>query len=591
MNDQNGRTRLSVWVVVMLVCAVGFLGVAPGCGKPPSGKNSGDGGGATAYDPRTDPLVNPASMLEVMPEDRSMIDEDDTLKWHLNGSPNTLNPIFVSSMYDFTVVDVLFAGLFTFNAKMEWEVNEHVVESIEESADHTTFTVKMKPGLTWQDGEAFDAHDVVYTWKAILDENVPCHAQKPSVEPITECVAIDDLTVKFVQDEPLATSRWNLLFPVLPQHIFEKHQGEFPDLQTGEYYNGQQRNPVGNGPYKVVEWKENDRIVVERWDDYFGDKPAYKKIIFRIIPDSNVSLLSFEKQDVDTVQLTAQQFAEETSGAEFAKAGFKAWAPEWSFSYLGYNMDGSNPFFTDALVRRAMTHATNIDLMIEKITYNLYTQSTGNYHPDSWMYNPEIELLTYDLEKSAALLDEAGWMIDDDDGWRYKEIDGVKVKFDFTMLLPQGSSTGAKVAAIMQADLKKLGVQMQTRTMEWASFLKKVREHEFQAETAAWGTGTDPDTGRNLWMTDQYDGGRNYGGYSNARVDELFIEGQKEFDPAKRAAIYQEIHKLIYDDQPYTWLFYRPTLQAVNKRIKGVSFSPRGINNFNPGSLGWWSMK
>ncbi|MHC4995039.1 MAG: ABC transporter substrate-binding protein, partial [Planctomycetota bacterium] len=417
------------------------------------------------------------------------------------------------------------------------------------------------------------------------------HTQKPSVEPITECVALDDLTVKYVQAEPLATSRWNLLFPIIPKHIFEKHRAEQPDLKTGPYYNQQQRMPVGNGPYKIVEWKENDRIVVERWDDYFGEKPAFKRIIFRIIPDNNVSLLSFEKQDVDTVRLTSQQFAEETNDKEFSKVGFKAWAPEWTFSYIGYNMDGSNPFFNDVLVRKAMTHATNIQLMIEKITYNLYMQSTGNYHPDSWMYNPDVRLLEYDLDKAAALLDEAGWEVSDEDGWRYKTIDGQPVKFDFTMLVPQGSTAGEKVAAIMQADLKKIGVQMQTRTMEWAAFLEKVRGHEFQAETAAWGTGTDPDTGRNLWMTDQYETGRNYGGYSNARVDELFIAGQKEFDFAKRQAIYQEIHKLIYDDQPYTWLFYRPTLQAVNNRVRGVSFSPRGLNNFNPGFLGWWSMK
>jgi peptide/nickel transport system substrate-binding protein len=132
---------------------------------------------------------------------------------------------------------------------------------------------------------------------------------------------------------------------------------------------------------------------------------------------------------------------------------------------------------------------------------------------------------------------------------------------------------------------------MKTHTIEWSSFLEKVRKHEFQAQIAAWGTGTDPDQGWNLWRSDQYELGRNYVGYSNARVDELFELGRREFDLEKRSAIYQEIHKIIYTDQPYTWIYNAPILSAFNKRIRGVQFSPRGVYNFNPSFLGWWVKK
>jgi peptide/nickel transport system substrate-binding protein len=204
------------------------------------------------------------------------------------------------------------------------------------------------------------------------------------------------------------------------------------------------------------------------------------------------------------------------------------------------------------------------------------------------MYPSDVKLLDYDPARSAALLDEAGWRVDPNDGWRYKEINGQKVRFEFTLLMSQGSSTAPKVAAIFQEDLKRLGVEMRTREMEWAAFLEKVQKHEFQAETAGWGTGTDPDTGWNLWRTDQYESGRNYGGYSNPRIDELFEEGRKEFDFKKRAQIYQEIHWILYEDQPYTWLWYEPILAAFNKRIHGVQFSPRGVFNFNPSFAEWW---
>lgn len=577
----------SVFVLSMVIILSVLVGLG-GCRKPVPQ----DASDSQTYDPDSDPLVNPPSLFEPLPEDLSLVEKDETLYLQLEGSPNTLNPLFVSSGYEFTVVDTLFAGLFTFDKDMKWRLNDDIIESFEESEDHTTFVVKLKKGFTWQDGHPLTAHDVVYSWKKILDPDVPALAQKPSVEPIKECVALDDYTIKYVQPEPLATRYWNLLFPIIPKHIFEKGEKENPDLKTGDYYLKQARFPVGSGPYKIVEWKENDKIVIERWNGYKGKKPYFKRIVFRIIPDTNITLLSFEKEEIDCIRrLSAQQFARETDTPFFKKVGFKGRGVEWSFSYIGWNMDGSNPFFADKRVRTAMTHAFNIPKVLDKVFYNLATPCNGVYHPDSWMYNPDTQLLDYDLDKSRQLLDEAGWLVDPDDGWRYKEIDGQKVRFEFILTMSQGSVSAPKMAAIFQGDLKRIGVEMKTRTYEWATFLQKIRNHEFQAETAGWGTGTDPDAGWNLWRTDQYKVGRNYGGYSNARVDELFVLGRKEFDFEKRKKIYQEIGKILYEDQPYTWLYNSPILSAFNKRLHGIQFSPRGIFNFDPSFLEWWVKK
>ncbi|HPD46288.1 MAG TPA: ABC transporter substrate-binding protein [Anaerohalosphaeraceae bacterium] len=569
---------------IAAVLFVASLALA-GCRKPPAGPEAAD----VTYDPTTDPLVNPPVLFEPPPDDPALINTDETLFVQLDGNPNTLNPLFASSQYEGIVQGVLYTGPFSFDKDMNWMVNTEVVESFEESEDHTTFILRIKPGLTWHDGHPFTADDIVFSWRQILDPAVPCGTQKPSVEPITECVALDPLTVKYVQPEPLATRLWNLHFPIIPKHIYEKDKQNNPDLRSGDYYVLQSRNPVGSGPYRLVEWKENDKIVVERWDGYKGRKPYFKRIIFRIIPDSNMSLLAFQKGQVHVIEnLSAQQFARETNTRTFADVGYKAWGTQWLFGYIGWNMDGSNPFFTDVRVRRAMTHALNIPRILDKIYYNLASPCYGVYHPDSWMANPDIKLLPYDLEKAAALLDEAGWTVNPNDGWRYKNIDGAKVRLEFTLLTPQGSPTAPQIAAILQEDLKKLGVDMKTRTLEWSSFLKCVRQHEFQAQTAAWGTGTDPDTGWDLWRTEQYDIGRNYIGYSNPRVDELFAAGRREFDPEKRRLIYQEIHKILYDEQPYTWIYNRPILAAINKRIRGVQFSPRGIMSFDPGISNWW---
>jgi peptide/nickel transport system substrate-binding protein len=207
------------------------------------------------------------------------------------------------------------------------------------------------------------------------------------------------------------------------------------------------------------------------------------------------------------------------------------------------------------------------------------------------MYNPAIDIIDFNLDKASALLDEAGWRLSEDDGWRYKEIDGQPVKLEFDLTIPRESSTSPKIAAVFAQDLKKIGVSMKTQVLEWAAFQKKIRSHDFQAEIAGWGTGTDPDSGWNLWRTEEYENGRNYGGYSNAQVDKLFEQGRAEFDPEKRAMVYQEIQKVIYEDQPYIFLFNSQTLWAVHKRIRGVQFSPRGLFGFDPGDTAWWVSK
>ena len=185
---------------VILVAALSLSAV--NCRKPGTGSSTSS---SPTYDPRNDPLVNPPSLLEPPPEDISKINTDETLYITLGANPNTLNPLFVSSHYDFMVVNPLYTGLYTFGKDLIWRLNDEMVESFEESEDHTEFILKIKPGFKWHDGNPWTAHDIVYSWQQILDPQVPCQTQKPTTEPITECVALDDYTIKYVQPEPLAT--------------------------------------------------------------------------------------------------------------------------------------------------------------------------------------------------------------------------------------------------------------------------------------------------------------------------------------------------------------------------------------------------
>jgi peptide/nickel transport system substrate-binding protein len=562
--------------------ASGSTALAPEDAAPAAGGGKLVAG--VGYDPRIDPLVNPPTLLQAY--DPGLATEDDWLVTTLDGNPNNLNAIMASSNDEFIINAFLYESPFTFNGKLEWIQLPHMVESLEDSPDRKVTTLKLKPGLQWHDGTPFTARDIEFSYHQIMDP-VVVTPQKQGTDQLETVRALDDRTVQFVHREPQPVSRWNMNFSILPKHLYEKGKAEDPTLQKSPYYAELNRKGVGNGPYRLIEWKEGDKLVFERWDGYRGPRVHFKRVICRIIPDQNIQLLTFEGGQTDEMELIAKHFADATVRSEkFRQVGYKARGEQWLYSYIAWNQDGSNPFFVDRRVRHAMTHATNIKLMIEKLCYNLNPQCYGIWHPSAPMFSKDVQLLPFDPARAATLLDEAGWKVSDEDGWRYKDGN----KFSFTLLMPQGATVSVEVAAILQQDLKSLGVEMKTQVMEWATYQERTRKHEFQASIAAWGTGSYPDTAENIWHSKNYDqeGGRNYVGFRNARVDELFELAKREFDEAKRMAYFGEIQKIIYDEQPYTFLWNRPILWAFNRRIRGVQFSPRGVWNFDPSHMAWW---
>jgi peptide/nickel transport system substrate-binding protein len=424
----------------------------------------------------------------------------------------------------------------------------------------------------------------VFSWQVILDPRVPLRVMRVGTDQITECKALDARTIRFVYRAPSPVARHNLAFSIVPRHVYEPGRKDDPTLRDSDYFNRVHRNPVGYGPYRFVEWVDNERIVLERWPDYKGKRPHIKRVVFRIVPDSSSALLLLKKGELDEVPLKAGQFKAETADPAFAAAAVKVFAPRWDYVYAGWNQDGSNPFFGDVRVRRAMAMAANVPLMIERIYHSLVSPCYGIYHPDHWAFDPGIERLEYHPASAARELDAAGWRISSDDGWRYR--DGRR--FEFTMLLAQGSEAGPTFAAMLQQDLRRLGVDMKIQTVEWATFLQRLRDHDFEAYLGAWGMDPDPDSGWNIWRSDQYDQGRNYVGYANPRVDQLYESARASFDERFRRDCYREIQRLIYQDQPYTFLWNRASLWAFSKRLRGVRLSPRGIGNFYPGVLDWW---
>ena len=207
-----------------------------------------------------------------------------------------------------------------------------------------------------------------------------------------------------------------------------------------------------------------------------------------------------------------------------------------------------------------MSYAFDHDEMLNKLFYGLYEPAMGPFHPTAWMA-PKTGLKPYkqDLDKAEQLLDDAGWEDSDGDGIRDKEVGGKKINFEFTLLCST-TPNSLKVSELMKQNLDQIGVTCNVKPTEFTVLQQLEIEHKFHAAMGGWGTGTDPDTTINIFGTGE---NRNFGLYSNKEVDELYKEGRNEFDPVKRAAIYAKIHEILYEDQIYTWLFWRNSNKSL----------------------------
>jgi peptide/nickel transport system substrate-binding protein len=230
--------------------------------------------------------------------------------------------------------------------------------------------------------------------------------------------------------------------------------------------------------------------------------------------------------------------------------------------------------FKDRRVRQALTLAVNKQEIIEGVLMGLGQESYGPYKPGTWFYNPDVPKFKYNPEKARALLAAAGWQ-PGADGILYK--DGKP--FEFTILTNQGNDIRVRAAEIIQRRLQEIGIRVQIRTVEWATFIKQfIEKGHFEAVLLGWNTGLDPDQ-YDIWHSSKIKPGElNFIHYKNPEVDKLLDEGRHTFDQEKRRRAYFRLQEILAEDQPYTFLFVPDALPAISRRFRGIKPAAAGID-------------
>ena len=494
----------------------------------------------------------------------------DVLVRRLPAEPGTLNPVLATDVYEQDVNYYVMEGLLDMDLDTG-ELKPLLAKSWEVSEDKLTFTYHLRKDVTFHDGHKMTAEDFIYTLDRILDPKVDAPVLRSFFGDCESYKALDDYTVRVKWEKPYFKALSTVgSVPVLPKHI----------LDDGTDFNRHPfgRNPVGTGPYKFVKWDTGQRILVERYDDYWGEAPNVDGVYFKIITEDEVALRVLKKGELDLyLELNPTQWVRQTTSKSFLEKFNKIRYDYPTYNYIGWNL--RKPLFQDKRVRHALTMLLDRELIRKEVFKCQATVANGPFYHKGPYADPRIRPFPYDPEKARKLLSEAGWKDTDNDG----TLDKDGKEFRFEMAFTSGVPTWEQMSNVYRQDLKKVGIDMEIRKMEWASFLEKVQDWKFDACCMGWGLVSNPDPYQ-LWHSSQADqkGSSNHVGFKNEKVDELIEKNRREFDRQKRIEYCRQIHRIIHEEQPYTFCVVRKHLTAADKRFHNiVPHNYRPVFDFN----------
>jgi peptide/nickel transport system substrate-binding protein len=500
----------------------------------------------------------------------------DWLIGRLASEPAHLNYLLdTADVYCFQLTRDVFDSLLTRDNET-LELKPMLAESWEISDDQLMYTFKMREDAHFSDGVPVTAHDVKFTLDTILDEKNQTADKRNYYQDITKMEVEGDYTIRI----HVSKRYYKHLSEIGDMFIFPKHiygEGDINDHPNA-------RSPIGSGPYVFESWETNQEIVFARNENYWNkdEMPHVLKRRYKVISNDESAFIELERQNIDYMALLPEQWVNRANNPEFDAKFNKHtyWASTGyvgGFAWIGWNM--RKPQFADKRARQALTMLLDRQLVLDEMFHGLGRLVSGSESWQTTAYDQSIELWPFDPAAAKKLLDEAGWQDSNQNGIRDK--DGVEFTYEF--LMPSGSRELEQMATIYQEELKRAGIEMSIRPLEWASFIQFVTDRKFDACTMAWAIPVDSDPYQ-IWHSTQADAGSNYPGFQNATVDKIMEDARLEFDTEKRNAMYRELHAILHEEQPYTFLFSRQRLVAIDKRIQDVRVYPQGLYQ-----LEWWT--
>lgn len=485
------------------------------------------------------------------------------------------NPITNSSIdTDQLIKYALFTPLVQYDSDLNPQ--PYLAESWEMHGD-TAVTFTLRDDVRWHDGETVTAEDVKFTFDMAKEPETGSLIGSAYLGSVASAEVLDPRTITFRFTEPHAQAIEDFWWAPVPKHLLE---GVAAAEMANAPYN---RQPVGSGPFRLVEWRANDRVVLERNDDFpegLGGPPAAQRVVFRIIPEPATLLTELVTGGIHiNLPLAPDQIQriESTDNLELhSYSGTKLF-------YLGWNNE--RPPFNDPLVRRAMTLAIDrqeiIDSQLEGHG-SVATSTVPPWHP----LHPDMDPLAHDPDQARALLEQAGWTDANGDG--VLEKDGETLSFS---LLTSQNPLNRAILQVVQSQLRDIGARVELEVLEFQTMLAQHKDREFDGVLSNWVLDNFQmaSAPQSLFHSSQAEVAQsaNRSGVRSARLDELIERGAAATDQDEARAVWREFTEALQEEQPFTFMFWADELAASSDAVSGVTMDQRG--EFS--SMADWSIR
>lgn len=545
------------------------------CGGPvPASQDSGVQPQTQSSQPEAEKEIEKKYKEEIKgtnPEKLPQIAKDrkDTIVIGFAAPEGKFSPIYASTVDDSYVTDLIFEPLARNNK--EGNSEPKVAERWEISPDGKTYTFYLRKGIRFTNGDELTAEDVAFTYTAICDPSYDGtrtdavdmlvgfeeykNGDAKSVEGIK---IIDPYTISFTLKEVKAPQLVNgFEYGIMPKKYYDFPKGEF------QKHKDMLLKPIGSGPYKFVNYKAGQEVQLTANEDYYRGAPKIKNVVFKVTNASTqIQELTSGGVDVDRISARPENIS------MLKAAGFIDLQifPDNGYGYIGLSY--KNEILKDKKVRQALAYGLNRQGFVDSYFKGYADVCRVPIAKASWAYSEEgVNLYEYNPEKANQLLDEAGWIRNDKDGYRYK--DGKKLKIHW--MTYTGSRYVESLIPIVKENWKDIGVEVIPELMEFATLVSKVYDkQEFEMYNMAWSLSTDPDPSGIFSIAQTAIGGSNSVNWKNEESERLLMEGLKTTDQQRRKEIYAEWSKIFAEDLPYILLDQNKKMWAVSSRIKGL---------------------
>jgi peptide/nickel transport system substrate-binding protein len=422
---------------------------------------------------------------------------------------------------------------------------------------------RLRPNVKFHDGHAFEAVDVKFTFEAIMDPK-NLSPRISDYEPVKQVDVVDPMTVRIVYKRLYSPAIGTWAMGILPEHLLNSDALKKEALRRGldpETFSMRQSNfnrrPVGCGPFVFQDWKSDQYITLDRFNDYWEGPPNYKRYVYRIIPDLLTEEMEFYSGTVDTYGVQPHQVERLENDPRYQSFS----GLSFGYTYIGYNLRRAP--FDDRRVRTALGMAVDVNKIIRYVLYGQGEPITGPFPKQTEFYDPNISPLPYSPEGALHLLQEAGWKRNSE-GWLEK--DGKR--FQFTLITNSGNDIRKSVMAIVQDAWRQIGIDVRTDILEWSVFIQeRVNKLDFDALILGWQMGIEPDLYQ-IWHSSQTNPYQlNFVAFKNTVADDLIVKIRQEYDYDRQVLLCHQLHEIIAREQPYTFLYVSKWTAILDKRI------------------------